>query len=112
MNCQSYIEEEHFWDSLSSLEDEIKTLTEANTDKSETVIDAEADNTKRKFKAELFKQVWDNIHIDKALESELKSRSITWETVSRNKDTVDTEKTKKEEAGLEKWEKKAKKKHR
>ena len=76
---------------------------------STTVIDAKADNTESKFEAELFEKVWDDIHMKMALKNELDLRSITWDTVSRNKDTVDTEETKKEEAGLETSETEAKK---
>ena len=109
MNCQSNTEEDCFWGSLSSLEDESKTLTEVNTDKSETVIDAKADNTESEFEAELFEKVWDNIHMKMALDNELDLRGLKGDTVSRNKDTVDTEETKKEEAGLETSETEAKK---
>ena len=73
-----------FWDSLSSLEYEIETLTEVNKDKSETIVDAKVDNTESKFEAELFKKVWGNIHMNKALENELNLRNSTLDTLSRN----------------------------
>ena len=36
--------------------------------------------------------------MDEALEIKLNSKSVTWDTISSNKDTVDTENTKKGES--------------
>ena len=99
MDCESDSEEEVFWDSLSSIEEEIETLKEVNRDMSETIMDTKANGTECKFDDELFEEVWGNIHMNKAIENEL--------NLSRN--TEDTEEIEKEEAGIETTETEAKK---
>ena len=62
MECESESEEEIFLDSLSHIE-EIETLEKVNREVSETIMDG----NEYKFDDELFKEVWGNIHTDKAI---------------------------------------------
>ena len=109
MDCESDSEEEVFWDSLSSIDEEIETLKEVNRDMSESVINTKANGTESKFEDELFEEVWGNIHMNKAIENELNLRRSTWGSLSRSRNTEDTEEIEKEEAGLETSETEAKK---
>ena len=80
INCQSDTEIEQFWDSLSSLDGDIKTHTEVDTEKDHndgTVIDAQADNSESNLKDKNVKEAWDNIHMDESLKSKLNSKSVT-----------------------------------
>ena len=50
---------------MSHIEEEIETLEEVNGDVSETIMDG----NECEFDDELFKEVWGNIHKNKAVES-------------------------------------------
>ena len=83
---ESESEEEIFWDSLSHIE-EVETLERVGKEATETIID----DSECKIDDKLFKEVWSNIHENKAAESILNLDKNIENSSYIEKDEISTE---------------------
>ena len=105
INCQSDVKKEQFWDSLASLDGNIKTHTEVDTEvdhHDKVVIDVQKESSKGNLieRNHNIKKAWDNIYMDEAFKSKLDSKSVTWNTINNNEDTIDKENENKDKSDI------------
>ena len=84
--CESESEEEIFWDSMSHIE-EVETLERVGKEATETIVD----DSECKIDDKLFKEVWSNIHENKAAEGILNLDKNIEDSSYIEKDEISTE---------------------